>query len=192
MAEGREQINGAYVRGTDPSRNVGDLVQAEAKHQDAMRAAETMRIDQLAELRRYYETQTSTILSAGVKDKSDLVSSQLVQIQSTFDTRVAKLEEFRLTQIGRSSVADPALAAALASLASEQIATRTGFTKALDSFAARTATALEAMAASIAGIKLGASQSTGEVLGKREMIAWGVGAAGVLYYIFVIGHAFIK
>lgn len=192
MVEGREPVSNEAAQGTDPSRNVGDLVGASERHQGAMRAAETVRIDQLAALRRDYETQISTILSAGVKDKSDLVSSQLVQIQSTFDTRVAKLEEFRLTQIGRSSVADPALAAALASLASEQIATRTDFTKALDSFAQRTATALEAMATSIAGLKLGASQSTGEIIGKREMIAWGAAAAGVLYYIFVIGHAFIK
>src|ERR1035437_6907060 len=115
-----EQERKMPLAGIDPTRNVADLVSAEGRHQDAMRAAETIRIDQLAELRRDYENQISNILSAGVKDKSDLVSSQLVQIQNTFDTRVAKLEEFRLTTLARSSVTDPALATALADLATAQ------------------------------------------------------------------------
>ena len=176
---------------SDPSQNVGDLVGASDRHQDAMRAAETNRIDQLAELRRDYEAQISTILSAGVKDKSDLVASQLIQIQSTFEIRVAKLEEFRLTQIGRSSVADPALAQALASLASEQMVTRTDFTKALDAFGQKTANALEAMAQSIAGLKVATSQATGEGLGKRELFAWIVAGGTMVFYLLSLGHTFL-
>jgi hypothetical protein len=184
-----EQDRKMSLTTTDPSRNVGDLVGAEGRHQDAMRAAETIRIDQLAELRRDYENQISNILSAGVKDKSDLVSSQLVQIQNTFDTRVAKLEEFRLTTLARSSIADPALAVALTNLAEEQKASQNHFTKALEAFAQRTTTALETMSAAIAGLKITTSQAVGEHTGKRELIAYIVAAAGIaipaLVYITV-------
>ena len=179
-AEQNPKVSTEATRWTDPSRNVGDLVSAEGRHQDAMRAAETIRIDQLAELRRDYESQISNILSAGVKDKSDLVSSQLVQIQNTFDTRVAKLEEFRLTTLARSSVADPALAVALTNLAEEQKASQNHFTKALEAFAQRTTSALETMAASIAGLRIAVGQTTGEHLGKREMIAWISAALGIV------------
>jgi hypothetical protein len=144
-----------------------------------MRAAETIRIDQLADLRRKFEDQIANILSAGVKDKSDLVSSQLVQIQNTFDTRVAKLEEFRLTTLARSSVADPALAQALVNLADEQKASQSHFAKALDAFSARTAVALETMSAAIAGLKVSVGQTSGEHTGKRELIAYMVAAAGI-------------
>ena len=175
-----EQERKMPLAGIDPTRNVADLVSAEGRHQDAMRAAETIRTDQLAELRRDYESQISNILSAGVKDKSDLVSSQLVQIQNTFDTRVAKLEEFRLTTLARSSVADPALAVALTNLAEEQKASQNHFTKALEAFAQRTTSALETMAASIAGLRISVGQTTGEHLGKREMIAWISAALGIV------------
>lgn len=192
--------NSNSVGKRDPTRNVDNLVTAEARHQDAMRAAETIRIDQLAELRRDYENQlartrqdsdnqVAAILAGAVKEKSDLVSSQLVQIQTIFDTRVAKLEEFRLTQIGRSSVADPALAQALVSLADGQKAIQVNFTRALDAFSARTATALETMASSIAGLKLGASQSTGEGLGKRELFAWTISAVTLGYFVLNIFHS---
>jgi hypothetical protein len=164
----------------DPTRNVDNLVSAEARHQDSMRAAETMRIDQLAELRRDYETQISNILSAGVKDKSDLVSSQLVQIQNTFDTRVAKLEEFRLTTLARSSVTDPALASALADLATAQKDGQKHFATTLDAFASRTAIALETMSSAIAGLKVSVGQNVGERTGKRELIAYMVAGAGIL------------
>jgi len=188
--------------GGDPTQNVAELVAAESRHQDAMRDAETIRLDQLAELRRYYDTQladtrqasenqVSAILSGAVKEKSDLVYSQLVQIQTSFDIRVAKLEEFRLTQIGRSSVADPALASALASLASEQIVTRSDFTKALDAFGQKTAAALEAMAQSVAGLKIATSQATGEGLGKRELFAWIVTGGTMVFYLLSLGHTYL-
>jgi hypothetical protein len=53
------------------------------------------------------------MLAESVRTTSSLVSTQLVQIQATFDTRVTKLEASQLTQAGRSSVADPALSDAL-------------------------------------------------------------------------------
>ena len=180
MAEDKGLPVDRYDQQRDPTRNVDSLVAAEAAHQTAMRAAETTRIDQLAELRRDYESQISAILSAGVKDKSDLVSTQLVQIQQTFDTRVAKLEEFRLTTLARSSVTDPALAVALADLAVSQKDSQNHFTKSLEAFAARTATALDTMAAAIAGLKVSVGQNVGERTGKRELVAYMVAAAGII------------
>jgi hypothetical protein len=154
-----------------------------------MRAAETIRIDQLAELRRKFEDQIANILSAGVKDKSDLVSSQLVQIQNTFDTRVAKLEEFRLTTLARTSVTDPALSQALASLATTQKDSQDHFTAALDAFSKRTMTALEAMSTALAGLRVTVGEKSGEHTGKRELIAYMVAATGIaipaLIYIVV-------
>ena len=85
-----------------------------------------------------------------------------------------------MTQIGRSSVADPALAQALAGLASEQVMTRTDFTKALDAFGQKTAAALEAMSAAIAGLKVSVGQNVGERTGKRELVAYMVAAAGII------------
>jgi hypothetical protein len=200
---GQDSQRRVSLTGGDPTQNVAELVSAEGRHQDAMRAAETIRLDQLARLRRDYETQlagtrrdfenqVASILAGAVKEKSDLVSSQLVQIQTIFDIRVAKLEEFRLTQIGRSSVADPALATALADLANNQKISQDNFTEALDSFAQKTADALMEMAHSIASLKLGARQTTGEALGKREVVAWAVAAASVVFYAFTMLHTLLK
>jgi hypothetical protein len=100
----------------DPTKNVLDLVQAESKYQDAMRDAESKRIDQLAELRQTYEKRIADMLAESVRSTSTLVSNQLVQFQATFDGRVSKLEEFRWSSSGRSSIADPAMAEAIANL----------------------------------------------------------------------------
>lgn len=127
----------------DPTKNVLDLVRAESKYQDAMREmlrefedgmrkaaqdvtdsklklqdwmrdAESKRIDQLAALREGYDKRIADMLRDSVQSTSSLVSTQLVQIQATFDARVSKLEQFRWESGGRSSVSDPALADALA------------------------------------------------------------------------------
>jgi hypothetical protein len=135
----------------DPTKNVGDLVQAESRYQDAMREAqeklfnakhdglnnavqiitnnvivfqnamrdsETRRLDQLAENRQEFQNTIRDMLAESVRTTSTLVSTQLVQIQATFDTRVSKLEAYQFTQAGRSSVADPALSEALTRLTS--------------------------------------------------------------------------
>lgn len=142
----------------DPTRNVLDLVKAESKYQDAMRdatkeltqskfdglqdivdqntvfqnamrSAETERVDQLASLRREYESTIRNMLAESVRSTSDLVSSQLLQIQSTFNDRVTKLEAYQLTQAGKSSVADPATAEALANMAATLVSMQTLQTK---------------------------------------------------------------
>jgi hypothetical protein len=83
---------------------------AESKLQMLRAEAESKRIDQLAELRMRYDTRIADMLSASVQSTSSLVSTQLVQIQATFDARVSKLEQFRWESGGRSSAADPQLA----------------------------------------------------------------------------------
>ena len=133
----------------DPTKNVGDLVQAESRYQDAMREyqeklfnakhdglsnavkvitdnvvifqnamrdSETRRLDQLAENRQEFQNTIRDMLAESVRTTSTLVSTQLVQIQATFDTRVSKLEAYQFTQAGRSSVADPALSEAMTRL----------------------------------------------------------------------------
>ncbi len=68
---------------------------SESKLQTWQRQAESVRIDQLAQLRQVYETRIAEMLAVSVKSTSDLVSTQLVQIQATFNDRVSKLEQFR-------------------------------------------------------------------------------------------------
>ena len=87
---------------------------AEARFSLALNAAETRRIDQLASTRQEFQNTIRDMLAESVRTTSSLVSTQLVQIQATFDARVTKLEQAQLTQAGRSSVADPATEATLA------------------------------------------------------------------------------
>lgn len=82
-------------------------------YQNAQRDAETKRIDQLAQTRQEFQNTIRDMLAESVRTTSNLVSTQLVQIQATFDTRVTKLEAGAFTQAGKSSVADPALADAI-------------------------------------------------------------------------------
>jgi DNA anti-recombination protein RmuC len=95
--------------------------QAESRLRDSLRNAdrmlgdaETRRIDQLAQTRQEFQNTIRDMLAESVRTTSTLVSTQLVQIQATFDTRVSKLEAGAFTQAGKSSVADPALSEALA------------------------------------------------------------------------------
>src|ERR1035437_3565621 len=91
--------------------------EAESKLQMSLVNSETRRIDQLAENRQEFQNTIRDMLAESVRTTSTLVSTQLVQIQATFDTRVSKLEAFQWQSAGRSSVADPALASALAEMA---------------------------------------------------------------------------
>jgi hypothetical protein len=88
--------------------------EAEARYARDVAAAETRRIDQLAETRQEFQNTIRDMLAESVRTTSSLVSTQLVQIQATFDARVTKLEQAQLTQAGRSSVADPAIEAMIA------------------------------------------------------------------------------
>ena len=91
---------------------------AEARTASRTNDAETRRIDQLAQTRQEFQNTIRDMLAESVRTTSSLVSTQLVQIQATFDTRVTKLEASQLTQAGRSSVADPAIEVAMGRLTS--------------------------------------------------------------------------
>jgi hypothetical protein len=101
----------ANTRLNNFARESGEKLEA------ALRAAETTRVNELAATRKEYEDTIRDMLAKSVETTSTLVSNQLLQIQATFDKRVSTLEAFQFTQAGRSSVADPALSAALAEMA---------------------------------------------------------------------------
>src|ERR1700686_24724 len=81
--------------------------------QTAQRDAETRRIDELAETRQEFQNTIRDMLAESVRTTSTLVSTQLVQIQATFETRVSKLEAGAFTAAGRGSAQDPQTADAL-------------------------------------------------------------------------------
>jgi len=93
------------------------LADSMAQYQNAQRDAETRRIDELAETRQEFQNTIRDMLAESVRTTSTLVSTQLVQIQATFDTRVSKLEAGAFTAAGRSSVQDPQTADALTRMA---------------------------------------------------------------------------
>lgn len=189
--KGVDRTGGAAV---DPTKNVLDLVEAEAKKRDEfrvvdaqlidakietlraeqrvlkamtdghqnlqnwMRDSESKRLDQLSSLRETYEKRIADMLSESVRSTSALVSTQLLQIQSTFDARVNKLEEFRLLSTGRSSVSDPALVEAMAT------------------FNARSTV----NAAAIATLREAIETKHGRETGRGDIIGWIVGAIGLI------------
>jgi hypothetical protein len=115
MRDALEKLFNAETRATrDMTKIVSDNVVA---YQNAQRDAETRRIDELAETRQEFQNTIRDMLAESVRTTSTLVSTQLVQIQATFDTRVSKLEAGAFTAAGRSSVQDPQTADALARMA---------------------------------------------------------------------------
>ena len=129
--------------------------------QNAQREAETKRIDQLAENRQEFQNTIRDMLAESVRTTSSLVSTQLVQIQATFDTRVTKLEAYQLTQAGRSSIADPAMSDYMAKASRDMAAlTQT------------TSDALTKMASAITAIGTVESQNKGRGMGRGEVFAW--------------------
>jgi hypothetical protein len=192
---GPHQIHN-HMTGDDPTQNVLDIVQAESKYQDGMREAqakldaaaiqslnairdaETNRLDQLAGQRQRFEKQIADMLAASVTEKSSLVASQLLQIQSTFGDRISKLEEFRLLSTGRSSVADPQLASSLDALNKSITATQDHFTSALTELSEKTTGAMNNMAKAITTLQDTTTRGGARELGRHEMIAWIVAAAG--------------
>lgn len=178
----------------DPTKNVLDLVRAESKYQDAMRDAqasfqnamrdsqeklqnwmrdaESKRVDQLASVRETYETRIADMLAESVRSTSTLVSSQLVQIQATFNDRVSKLEEFRWSSTGRSSVADPARDEAM-SLMARAIASQGETTAATMSKVADTnAKAISELAASLRTVEKSETTTTARGMGRGEIVSY--------------------
>ena len=143
------------------AKHAKDMQNWSDKYQDAMRVAESKRQDDLAELRVRYETQMSNVLTVQVKTTSDLISTQLDKVTSALGTqitssvnslldRIGQLERFRWEVGGRTSVQDPALSTALASMAN-----------------------------AIAALQSGSAQGEGRHTGQGQIIAYIVAAAAV-------------
>jgi len=156
----------------DPTANVRELVMAESKYQNDMRVqearyqndmrvAESRRLDDLAELRVKYEARISEVLTVQVKTTSELISTQLdkvttalgQQITSSVNSlleRIGQLERFRWEVGGKTSVQDPALSAALAT-----------------------------MTAAISSLQTSREAGSGRSVGRTEVLAWAVAAAAI-------------
>lgn len=125
------------------------------QYQNGQREAETRRIDQLAETRQEFQNTIRDMLAESVRTTSTLVSTQLVQIQATFDTRVSKLEAGAFTQAGKSSVSDPA-----------------------------TADALSRMAQAVQSLTNVEKKSEGHGVGQRELISYILAAGAIVFAYF--------
>jgi hypothetical protein len=86
----------------DPTKNVLDLVKAESKYQDAMRAAgedkmsalaraEQRRLDDLANLRLIYDQRIAEDLRVNVKTTSDQLAGQLVKETGALSNQISTL-----------------------------------------------------------------------------------------------------
>ena len=133
------------------------LREFESKLQNWMRDAESKRSDQLADLRQVYEKRIADMLAESVRTTSTLVSTQLVQIQATFDTRVSKLEAFQFTQAGRSSVQDPVMSDTL-----------TRITLGLANLRTTQDDALAAMTKTLSTIQATENRAGGSVMGREQ------------------------
>jgi len=98
----------------DPTKNVLDLVEAERKHrdalrdgdlkyQDAMREAETRRINELAAQKQTFDLELAKVLRANQDAASTLLATQLKEVKNDLSDRTAKLEQFRWESGGKST-----------------------------------------------------------------------------------------
>jgi hypothetical protein len=182
----------------DPTQNVRELVLAESKYQDAMRVslerlidekttfqnalrdAETRRIDQLATTRQEFQNTIRDMLAESVRTTSTLVSTQLVQIQATFDARVSKLEAFQFTQAGKSSVSDPATADALSRMAAGIASLSLSTTEAMGKTATATAEAIAKLTMTLTGMQSMESRGAGVRTGMKDLFGYFIVSASVL------------
>jgi hypothetical protein len=146
--------------------------ESESRMQTWMRDAESKRVDQLTSQRQVYEAQIANMLSASVIEKSNLVATQLLQIQSSFGERVSKLEEFRLLSTGRSSVADPQLAASLDMINKNLASTQDQFAKTLAELSGKQTEAMSTLARNVTVLQETGTSSSGKDTGRREVFAW--------------------
>lgn len=139
-----------------------------ALFQNAQRDSETRRIDQLAQTRQEFQNTIRDMLAESVRTTSTLVSTQLVQIQATFDTRVSKLEAGAFTQAGKSSVADPAMAESMARLAGT----------------------MNTMVGRLDAIQTTSTQTISRGTGRSDVVAWVVaGIASVVGLLSLLASA---
>lgn len=188
------QLNAAeklqnYARGAESRLHTMELA-AETRLRDALRnadtalaAAETRRIDQLAQTRQEFQNTIRDMLAESVRTTSTLVSTQLVQIQATFDTRVSKLEAGAFTQAGKSSVADPQIADAMARIPQSiaVLATTTAETlakmvstnaEAQEKAAKQNAEAINELAKSLRTVERSEAGTTARGMGRGEIVSY--------------------
>jgi hypothetical protein len=139
--------------------------EAEAKLQAQRTDAETRRIDQLAQTRQEFQNTIRDMLAESVRTTSTLVSTQLVQIQATFDTRVSKLEAQAFTAAGRSSVNDPAIESAMARMSQGIASLSTQTAESMNKMASINAESMSKIAATVAAMQSSAATAAGEQLG---------------------------
>jgi len=123
----------------DPTKNVLDLVEAairrqddlregESKFQNAMREAETRRINELAAQKQTFDLELAKVLRANQDAASTLLATQLKEVKNDLSDRTAKLEQFRWETGGKSQGLG-SVALVLASVASLLIALAALFLK---------------------------------------------------------------
>ena len=142
--------------------------EAESKLQTALRDSETRRIDQLAENRQEFQNTIRDMLAESVRTTSTLVSTQLVQIQATFDTRVSKLEAFQWQSAGRSSVADPQIADAMLRMTSSLSTLKSNTDEMMAKMTAANIEAIAKLTTTIAGMQNTENRSGGQVMGRES------------------------
>jgi acid phosphatase family membrane protein YuiD len=144
------------------AREAGD------KYNSAIVNAETRRIDQLAQTRQEFQNTIRDMLAESVRTTSTLVSTQLVQIQATFDTRVSKLEAQAFTAAGRSSVNDPAIESAMSRMSAGIAALSTQTAESMNKMAGINAEAMAKIAATVSAMQSSAASTAGEHVGTGE------------------------
>jgi hypothetical protein len=149
--------------------------QAESRLRDALRDAdmklsdaETRRIDQLAQTRQEFQNTIRDMLAESVRTTSTLVSTQLVQIQATFDTRVSKLEAGAFTQAGKQSVQDPQTTDAMSRMSNSISALAASTTEALAKINAANTEAMAKLLAGIAAMRENESGTAGSKKGMQD------------------------
>ncbi|HXE51261.1 MAG TPA: hypothetical protein VN663_22980 [Ramlibacter sp.] len=97
----------------DPTENVkalseaankrqDDLRTAEGKYQNAMRDAETRRLNELAAQKQIFDLELARVIRANVDASSMLLATQLKEVKTDLSERTAKLEQFRWESGGQS------------------------------------------------------------------------------------------
>lgn len=160
---GVDSLGGPVV---DPTENVLALVDVEKAHakelreadsnyQDAMREAETRRINELAAQKQTFDLELAKVLRANQDAASMLLATQLKEVKNDLSDRTAKLEQFRWETGGKTSVTDPATAEALAKIT-----------------------------IAIQGLTMSDKKTEGHGIGQREIIAYAIAAATILISLF--------
>ena len=149
-------------------KRLDELSRAETRRLDEVTQAETRRIDQLAQNRQEFQNTIRDMLAESVRTTSTLVSTQLVQIQATFDTRVSKLEAFQFTLLGKASAADPQTEATMMRLSNSIASLTQTTTDAMNKSANATAESITKLTTALSTMQSGESRVGGNLMGREQ------------------------